>query len=90
MPVQSFHIKGKHVIGLKLEAMFPFSLSLRINVVLPIVNHSRIWHVVKQSCSCNAIRSVHDVKLFNQNPCKPSESGAFQFALSFVLSILPM
>ena len=57
------HIKGKYVVGLKLEAMFRFSLSLRISVVLPIVNHSRIWLVVKQSYSCKAILSVHDVKL---------------------------
>ena len=66
MPVQCFHIKGKHVVGLQLEEMFPFSLSLIINVVLPIVNHSGIWLVVKQSCSCKAILSMHDVKLFSQ------------------------
>lgn len=67
--------------GLKLEAMFPFLLSLRINVVLPIVNYSGIWHVVKQSCSCKAFLSVHEVKLFNHNPYKPPGLGAFPFAI---------
>ena len=40
------HIESRHVIGLQFEAAFPFSLSVRIVVVLhlqvPLVNHSKI------------------------------------------------
>ena len=57
IPVNIFHIRDKHVIGLKLVTSFAFSLSFMIGMALPVMSHSHVSSISKYNCNCAAILS---------------------------------
>ena len=101
IPVSTFHIIGKHVIGLLLATAFPFALSLISRTVRPFVIHSGM--PLLQGILAAATPSVHVVSscsstriLVHYRGREPSSLGsslqllvAFQYQWSNHLVVLP-
>ena len=80
IPVNSFHVKGRHVMGRQLLASFLFDFSFCISTVLPLVIHRGVFPS-RQALRCYT-RFLYKLvkKFFSQNPWTPSGPGAFSFS----------
>lgn len=81
IPLNTFYLKGRHVISQKLVTSFSFlslsSLSFIISAVLPLVNQSGVPLISKNNCYYTAILSRQNVKSFIKDLCA-AEFSNFQ------------
>ena len=61
--VNIFHIRGKHVLGLKLVISLSLFLSFIVSAVLPMANQSSVSFISKHNYNCVAILSWQDVNM---------------------------